>query len=71
MIDTNNISHVIMLCNIEEKNKVQSYRYWPMEEDPDCSLEIGDYRVILKSKKDLCPKLIERVILLQCTSTLK
>jgi len=42
-----------------------------MEEDPDCTLEAGDYRIILKNKKDLCPKLIERTLLLQCISTSK
>jgi hypothetical protein len=71
MVDINEVSYVFMLCNIEEKNKVQSFRYWPMEEDPDCSVEAGGYRIILKSKKDLCPKLVERTLVLQCSATLK
>lgn len=71
MVDTNHIGHIFMLCNIEEKNKVQSFRYWPMEEDPDSSVEAGDYHVTLISKEDLCSKLIKRTLRLKCISTQK
>lgn len=71
MIDINIVDHIFMLCNIEEKNKVQSFRYWPTEDDPDCTLELSGYRITLIGTKNLCPRLTERTVRLQCTTTLR
>lgn len=41
MIEQNDINIIMMFCNLEEKNKVKCYKYWPSKEVDGGILNVG------------------------------
>lgn len=42
MIEQNEVSIIMMFCNLEEKNKVKCFKYWPSKDVEGGVLELGE-----------------------------
>lgn len=60
MIEQNDINVIFMLCLLEEKTRVQCYRYWPEMSKLDGCLELTEHKIYPVSKTEIIHGLIER-----------
>jgi protein tyrosine phosphatase len=60
MVDQQNISVIIMLCNLQEAKGAQCARYWPEDTDPDHLLDLAEHEIKFLAKQEIMDHLVER-----------
>ena len=46
MVYQNDISIIMMFCNLEERNKVKCYKYWPSKDNDQAKIETSNGYVV-------------------------